>query len=66
MSPGPWFIAAFATDCSWGDAIEEGDEIRADGEGGWEHQACAEIHGYGVEHDPGRDKDMTVQEFFGP
>lgn len=40
--PGPWIVAAFRSDCAWGDEILEGDEIRADGQGGWEHQACAE------------------------
>lgn len=40
--PGPWFIASYDGECSWGDEIEEGDTIRADGTGGWEHEGCAE------------------------
>lgn len=40
MSKGRWFLAAFEGDCTWGDTIEEGDEIRADGDGGWEHREC--------------------------
>lgn len=39
--PGPWFIARFEGECSAeGDTIEEGDEIRADGSGGYEHRDC--------------------------
>jgi hypothetical protein len=55
--PGPWFIAAFTSDCSWGDEIEEGDQIRADGDGGWEHLDCCE--------DPEEDDWPTVDEMFG-
>lgn len=64
MSVGRWFIAVYQSDCSWGDVIEEGDEIRADGEGGWEHQACAEIHGCGLEADPSEEDDLA-DELFG-
>jgi hypothetical protein len=35
--PGPWFPAGHPDECSnCGWDIEEGDPIRADGEGGWE------------------------------
>lgn len=64
MSVGPWFNAAYPGECSWGDSIEEGDEIRADGEGGWEHQACAGIHGWDLEADPSKE-DVTADELFG-
>lgn len=63
MSAGLWFLAAFRSDCSWGDAIEEGDEIRADGEGGWEHRECAEVY-----QDPAGglvDRELTVEELSG-
>jgi hypothetical protein len=39
--PGPWFTAMYDSDdecCGW---IKAGDEIRADGSGGWEHRDCA-------------------------
>lgn len=38
--PGPWFLAGFGSPCSQGDWIVDGDTIRADGDGGWEHQTC--------------------------
>lgn len=40
--PGPWFDAMFnGGECSrCGDRIEEGEEIRADGEGSYEHREC--------------------------
>lgn len=38
---GPWFIASRPGDLSCcGDECEEGDEIRADGEGGYEGRCC--------------------------
>lgn len=40
---GPWVFASFYTrdGCSGcGEDIEEGDEIRADGSGGWERREC--------------------------
>ena len=38
---GPWFIASYSSTLSCcGDDCEEGDEIRADGEGGWEGRCC--------------------------
>lgn len=41
--PGPWFIAGYDGECDRGDhEIDEGDEIRADGEGGWECRLCIE------------------------
>jgi len=39
--PGPWFIAGYHGACSaCGFDIEPGDEIRADGQGGWECREC--------------------------
>lgn len=39
--PGPWFPAGYGGDCSGcGQDIEPGDEIRADGSGGWERRDC--------------------------
>lgn len=39
--PGPWFITAVAGDChSCGREFVEGDEIRADGDGGFEARNC--------------------------
>jgi hypothetical protein len=41
--PGPWFTARYGGDCaSCGDPFDEGDTIRADGEGGWECTGCDE------------------------
>jgi hypothetical protein len=40
--PGPWVTAGFVSECSYGDMIDEGDTIRADGDGGWEHSTCVE------------------------
>lgn len=38
---GPWFIAGFDGECdSCGSFVTEGDELRADGEGGWEGKCC--------------------------
>jgi hypothetical protein len=38
---GPWFIAAYDGDCSGcGQEFSEGDEIRADGQGGWLARCC--------------------------
>lgn len=40
-SPGPWVTARFDGECSRGCAgIEEGQEIRADGDDGWECRDC--------------------------
>lgn len=39
---GPWFIAGYGSPCEYGDEIQEGDVIRADGFGGWEHRDCVE------------------------
>ena len=36
----PVIEASFAGPCSDGDWIEEGDSIRADGDGGWIHVGC--------------------------
>lgn len=39
--PGPWFYASYAGDCSGCCApYDEGDLIRADGNGEWEAQDC--------------------------
>ena len=38
---GPWFAAAFESDCdACGCRVFEGDLIRADGDGGYEGQEC--------------------------
>lgn len=38
---GPWFIATYVSTLSCcGDECEEGDEIRADGEGGYQGRCC--------------------------
>ena len=38
---GPWFIAAYNGSCSGcGEDIAPDDEIRADGDGGWERREC--------------------------
>lgn len=38
---GPWFIASYASTLGCcGDECEEGDEIRADGEGGYQGRCC--------------------------
>lgn len=43
----PWVIAGFHGECSLdGCDIEEGDEIRADNEGGWEKRECVESEFY--------------------
>jgi hypothetical protein len=39
--PGPWFSANYVSILSCcGDECEEGDEIRADGQGGYEGRCC--------------------------
>lgn len=41
--PGPWFAAGYNGFCSGcGDDIEEGDRIRADGDGGYECEECGD------------------------
>lgn len=40
--PGPRFQAQFPGECVYGDDIEPGDTIRADGEGGYAHADCME------------------------
>lgn len=38
---GPWFDARFDSDCDdCGDLIQEGDQIRSDGAGGWLCETC--------------------------
>ncbi len=40
--PGPWFLATYTGgECPHcGEVIHEGEEIRADGEGSYEHRDC--------------------------
>lgn len=40
----PWFTAGFDGDPAscCGSVVLEGETIRADGEGGWEHESCIE------------------------
>lgn len=42
--PGPWVTAGFDDECSRGfcSGISEGEDIRADGFGGWECRGCVE------------------------
>lgn len=42
--PGPWFEAMFnGGECPHcGETIEEGETIRADGQGSYEHQDCVD------------------------
>lgn len=41
--PGPWFPAQFDGECSGCDgALWAGEDIRADGSGGWEGRCCGE------------------------
>lgn len=41
--PGPWFTATYAGECDGcGGQIEPGDQIRADGEGGWQGECCGD------------------------
>ncbi len=43
MSYGPWFTARFDSDCDGcGVLMQEGDEIRADGEGGYLCGTCGD------------------------
>lgn len=47
---GPWFPARFEGTCDTsGDFFDEGDEIRADGQGGWEARECCGEDSYGNE-----------------
>lgn len=40
---GPWFTAQFDSECDdCGEDIEEGDQIRADGEGGYLCEECGQ------------------------
>jgi len=42
---GPWFTARFDSECGGpcGGEIEEGDQCRSDGEGGWLCEDCGEL-----------------------
>jgi hypothetical protein len=43
--PGPYFTAAHPGHCAGcGEDIQPGDEIRADGEGGWERRDCCGMY----------------------
>lgn len=43
--PGPWFAAGYLGNCSECDIrFEEGDQIRADGAGGWLPECCGDDH----------------------
>jgi hypothetical protein len=44
-SLGPWFDARFDGECENGCAIQEGDTIRSDGEGGWLCRICGDDDG---------------------
>ncbi|MGP4092981.1 hypothetical protein [Nonomuraea sp. KM90] len=37
---GPWFHAGYPGECACGASFDEGDQIRADGEGGWVAECC--------------------------
>lgn len=63
MRPGPYFYATYSGECSWGDSIEEDDRIRADGDGGWEHEECVQMHA--PDEDRPRTKADEVRDFFG-
>lgn len=39
---GPWFTASYDGECAQGCQIREGDQICADGEGGWLCGDCGE------------------------
>lgn len=41
-APGPWFAARFASRCPCGEPVQEGDEIRADGQGQYVGRCCEE------------------------
>lgn len=42
--PGDWLTAGFDSPCSRGcPGISAGEDIRADGEGGWECRSCVEL-----------------------
>jgi hypothetical protein len=42
-SPGSVFTAQYAGECSEGDDIEPGDQIRADGHDGYSHASCLRL-----------------------
>jgi len=44
--PGPWIVAGFDGVCSrGGEHLLEGEDIRADGDGGWECRECVDEDG---------------------
>jgi len=44
--PGPWIIAGFHGKCSrGGELIGVGEDVRADGDGGWECKECVDEDG---------------------
>lgn len=57
--PGPWFTASYPGECaSCGDAFDEGDTIRADGDGGYECEGCEDA-GHSNRRDPYGGKTTT-------
>lgn len=61
---GPWFTAAYSGSCSaCFNRTEVGDEIRADGEGGYE---CSECYPYGDREPVARPTVPTADEFMDP
>lgn len=52
-------ISGFVSACSWGDVIYEGEEIRADGEGGWEHVECGDAEEPVVNDDSVEDPEFS-------
>ncbi len=45
-TPGPFFLANYSGECSrGGEWFREGEEIRADGSGGWECFECVDEDG---------------------
>jgi hypothetical protein len=61
--PGPWFTASYGGHCaSCGDGFDEGDTIRADGEGGWECANCEDA-GHPNRRDPFRGTTLDEMGF---
>ena len=42
---GPWITAAYPGECECGGSFDEGEQIRADGEGGWLAECCGHVDG---------------------
>jgi len=56
----PIVVAGFTSPCSWGDVIYEGEDIRHDGEGGWEHVECGKAESAVVNDDSMDDPEFEV------